>query len=493
VRKIMRFAIWLEGFSRTVVKRSWKFLVSLLLVAAVWKYWVKLVSLSETVLVGYLLLTVLWIVAVVGVFLLRRYLPETKETKRGLVKIRPVSWAPLVAVTTYSLIVALSRIPRPAQWAWWVWVTIAAVAILALWFVFSKYKPKDKAATKAKEKKDNLSWLPDKYMATVIAVAILSLNVAIWKTMPSLWNILLNNDWWRLIILNVCFWLFLTLQTIRVKDAKGVDKVNPVAGKVAGWIGIVLMLAVASPTWDQIKVRWEKYSQQRKEEKEKAKKESGNSISSNFSLYDDVPSDIAFPIIAGEESGGKQFKEDEAGNIMKDENGKPIVLRGVENEHDIGYLQINEVVWADLIKENPKIDIYGSKEGNLELAEIIRSKKGYQPWYRSQSRWGPKLKRWKNGQHGQDTRGLASIFPDLPEEMDAPVGAPGKPVLIPSGYHVDWSGSEGPFLVINDRGKSAKYGVEGEIDEDIPPPSRTIQFQSLGDKVVKAKLKWRRV
>ena len=86
-----------------------------------------------------------------------------------------------------------------------------------------------------KEKKSSQPWLPDTYLAIVIAVAILSANVAVWKTMPSLWNILLNNDWWRLLILNICFWIFWCLQTIKVKDNKGIERVNPVAGKVAGW------------------------------------------------------------------------------------------------------------------------------------------------------------------------------------------------------------------------------------------------------------------
>lgn len=58
-KKVLRFGIWLEVFSRAFFKKTWKILVGLTALFAIWHYRASLVSSSETTLVKYLPLIVL--------------------------------------------------------------------------------------------------------------------------------------------------------------------------------------------------------------------------------------------------------------------------------------------------------------------------------------------------------------------------------------------------------------------------------------------------
>lgn len=104
--------------------------------------------------------------------------------------------------------------------------------------------------------------------------------------------------------------------------------------------------------------------------------------------YDNVPTEIAFPIIGECESpgepGGKQFE--------KDKNGKMIVVQGKVDKDDTGALQINKRIHADLIKEHPEIDISKSKEENYKFGKVLVEKfHGYGPWFKTRSCWEPKF------------------------------------------------------------------------------------------------------
>ena len=209
---------------------------------------------------------------------------------------------------------------------------------------------------------------------------------------------------------------------------------------------------------------------------------SSNKTATNLS-YSDAPPDIAFPIIAKCESGEKQFEEDKDGKALKDKDGNPIVFRG-KNKHDIGYLQINEVVHKDLIeKYSDEINIYRSKDENLKMGDIIRKKyNGYGPWYLSESCWGPELVE----------KGFGSPSATTIVLVEAPVESFGDKIYIKPGYSLTWGESDDSFVIINDRGSSAKYDRPNGMVENIPPPSQWIRVKSLSDKVATAKIRFRK-
>jgi hypothetical protein len=89
--------------------------------------------------------------------------------------------------------------------------------------------------------------------------------------------------------------------------------------------------------------------------------------------FEDIP---ILQKICHAESSGAQFKK----------NGD--VVRGIKNKSDIGYCQINEIIWNDKARKLG-FDIYTEK-GNKEMAMWLFMNYGSQPWYLSEDNWGVK-------------------------------------------------------------------------------------------------------
>ena len=151
---------------------------------------------------------------------------------------------------------------------------------------------------------------------------------------------------------------------------------------------------------------WQKY---KLEAKRAAEERAKNRVAFSSSLsYGNVPTAIALPIIGEAESpgepGGKQFNEDGS------------VVHGMDKD-DIGALQINQRIHADLIKETG-IDIAKSKEDNYKFGNILVEKYSYQPWFKTRHIWGPKLAAMGYGQGVRQAPGAISMKPTFEGVMD---------------------------------------------------------------------------
>ena len=77
----------------------------------------------------------------------------------------------------------------------------------------------------------------------------------------------------------------------------------------------------------------------------------------------------------------------ESSNRHFDRNGQ--VLRGIQNQDDVGLFQINEKYHLRRSQELG-IDIY-TLEGNVRYAMLLLADQGMQPWHWSQNCWSNKL------------------------------------------------------------------------------------------------------
>lgn len=305
----------------------------------------------------------------------------------------------------------------------------------------------------------------------LIAIGVIVFNLVSWAMIPWFWDVLFYK-WYTLVFFNVGLWSVLYLGTIKVKDDKSkkdTEKTNPTASKLASIITIVLVLGLVTTAWQLLKKGWEESTSASSSIVNRTSTVTTDSIS-----FDDAPQDVAFPIIAGCESGGKQFNEDGS------------VVHGNVNPHDIGYLQINEVVHLDLINEHNELNIYKSKDDNLKMGEIIREKyHGYGPWYLSQACWGPILAGKGYGQ-GVDSQNIVTLVP-----LEATVGHFGERLYIRSGMYFDWADSEGAFVLQDQKGSVVQYDSSRGIQERMPYPSKWIEAKSLSDKPAIVKLRLR--
>jgi len=417
-------------------------------------------------------LVLLWLAAIAGALLLKKWLPKTIRYKKQLVKTNFIPSLLILGVAIYNLIYFMLSLPQLPSWVWWVASVPVALAILVYFL---------KKRTGA-----GFTGFVERYQTdlTVIGLSlfgIVAINLLVHYTTtarPGIWQWYWGNQaffWaWN------AGWVVVAFLTSKRKDGK----IIPIASTIRTYV----MLALLGGFLVNLSTLWPTGSSVGGIGSSPKRIAATNTFYGGPTSFNDVPPDIAFPIIAKAESGGKQFKEDRNGNVMRDKDGKPIVLRGEDNPHDIGYLQINEVVHAKLLSEHPELDIYGSKEDNLKMGEIIRQKyHGYSPWYLSQSRWGPELAAKGFGEEA--TGQVSAIVP-----VEAPVGTFGEEISVQPGFDVRWGESEDSFIVMNDRGLSATYDRANGKFEDLPPPSARLKFQSLSsDKIAIAKLRFRRM
>ena len=95
--------------------------------------------------------------------------------------------------------------------------------------------------------------------------------------------------------------------------------------------------------------------------------------------------------------------------------------------------------------------------------------------------WGPKLANLKVEQ------GAYSLV------VNAPAAPLRQEVTVPLGFDVTWGESEDSFTIVNDRGLLARYNRNEGIFENLPRPSKRLEFQSLlGNKVAIVKLRFKK-
>jgi len=183
----------------------------------------------------------------------------------------------------------------------------------------------------------------------------------------------------------------------------------------------------------------------------------------------DVSMEVALPIIAECESGGRQFEED--GKTPYKNRGIP--EKGIEPSTAFGKYQFLESHREPAKKLGFDLN---TEEGQDGYARYRYSQTGTKDWEFDEQYgggracWGPKLASLKFRQGAYDLT------------VSTPIGSPSGEIPVPLGYEVRWGESEDSFLIMNDLGRSASYNRSDGIFENLPPPSKRLRFKSLDDK-----------
>lgn len=335
-------------------------------------------------------------------------------------------------------------------------IAIAAAIIKVVRAARSTKKTSDKNASGLNEETESTSvWSLVKHPLSLITIGIIVFNWISYAMIPWFWDIL-THTWVGFFAFNAGFWLVLYLRTVKIKDERGKETKEPniAAYRIASIIMIMLAMGIMTTAYTMLKMS-PKYSNETT---------SDRIVSPPFS---NVPAEIALPVIAQCESGGKQFEAD--GTLVKNPTTSAIGKYGI---------------MASLHEERAKkmgFDIR-TEAGNEGYAKSLYAESGTKHWEadpRSKACWAPRL------------AGLGFGKESVLVTVNAPpAGSFSEIITVPIGFDVRWGESEDSFIIMNDRGKMAKYDRAAGILESLPPPSGKLMFQSLGDKAAVIRLRF---
>jgi hypothetical protein len=209
--------------------------------------------------------------------------------------------------------------------------------------------------------------------------------------------------------------------------------------------------------------------------------------SSTYDSFQDIPAEIALPIICGCESSGipgvvKQFEDD--GITPLKNKPKP----GEKASTAIGGCQIRTDLHEKRALDKFHLEIK-TPEGNMAYAKILYNEstphtKHWEgtPGNTTKQCWAPVLASLTRGQRTDEF----IVY------VEAPVGQFGDEVNIAEGTYFNWRWSDeggAAFIIQDQKGATATYDPEKNVFEKLPPPSSRIKFKSLGEKPVTVKLK----
>lgn len=323
------------------------------------------------------------------------------------------------------------------------WIAFLLLAIILVLVIIQAYKEKRGPSNGPVQWKDVWS------QPVFIAIA----GVTVLNTLASLF---IYHAWYWFWNQHTLFWST-NMGTILFVHFK--TKRETYAQYVATGIGLLILLGFATPIYKGLKS-----GSDSKPDAQLARLASSTQVRKALIIIGEAESPG--------EPGGRQF--DEKGNVV----------RGKVDKDDTGALQINKRIHADLLKEHPEINIEKSKEDNYRFGEILVQKFGFEPWAKTRSIWGPKLAALG---YDQKMTGPQIVGDFL--VLEAPVGTFGGETIIPQGTYFDWRGSEGAFIVQDQKGSVAKYDPSNGVFERLPYPSERIAFKALGEKPVEVKLR----
>ncbi|MBN2094016.1 MAG: hypothetical protein JW740_01445 [Candidatus Zambryskibacteria bacterium] len=339
---------------------------------------------------------------------------------------------------------------------WKTWLIVIVLILIAT--LFKIYSGSPELINKIKSSSNKIGSYKNKLKrATSIILVIIGVALANYIAY------VLSSDFWKSLWDNQQhFWtvngllvLAVSLRLIKKKDDKDKEMVQPVAKRISTvLIFVSIIIATLHLNINQHK-----------------------GVELNITERIAIPSErlpweIIAPIISGCESGngtpgsGRQF--DDEGNLIKNPNSSAV-----------GKYQI----LASKHEERAKSLGFDIKtlQGNENYAKYLYNESGTEDWEidpKSVACWRPKL------------ANLGFYQEEIPVFVEAPIGAFSKETPIPLGFKVSWGESKDPFVVINDRGISAKYDPQNGIFEDIPPPSKSLRFKSLSQETAEVKLKY---
>src|SRR3989344_1890270 len=295
----------------------------------------------------------------------------------------------------------------------------------------------------------------------LITIGIIVFNLISFTMIPWWWNILTSN-WYGFAVFNIGFWLALYLRTI---------KNNAIASNVSNIITVMLVVGLATTAIHQYQNR--ESSDNNEVVKDKAPV-------ANLSR---VPADIALPIIAECESGGRQFEDDGV-----------TPFKNREGSSAIGKYQILASEHEERALNKYGFDIR-TEAGNEGYARVLYSESGTKHWEadsKSSACWRPQLQAYTGKPSRTPTQESYSLT------VNAPVGPSSYEIEVPIGFDFSWGGSEGSFVVENEKGIQARFDPDNNLFEDLPwinqgeksGFSKKLKFKSLSDKPAKVNLRF---
>lgn len=184
-----------------------------------------------------------------------------------------------------------------------IWGTLAGVLILfgfgLLFYILTR--PKTEETEKSKDTpSETLKWVKEGagLSLILITVGLIIFNLVSWAMIPRWWNVLFHT-WYTLVFFNIAMGTILFLITLKQKgpDGKDTKEANPTASRLASLIGLLLALGIGTIIFEKVTKEADLFS-------------STQPIVLQPSFQPDLPAEIALPIIAECESGGKHFEED---------------------------------------------------------------------------------------------------------------------------------------------------------------------------------------
>jgi hypothetical protein len=345
-----------------------------------------------------------------------------------------------------------------------IWGTLAGFLILfGFGLLFYRLtRPKTEETEKSKDTpSETLKWVKEGagHSLALITAGLIIFNLVSWAMIPWWWNVLFHT-WYTLVFFNIAMGAILFLITLKQKgpDGKDTKDANPTASRLASLIGLLLVLGIGTVVFDKVAQEVDFFS-------------STQPIVLQPSFQPDLAAEIALPLIAECESGGKHFEDDGV-----------TPLKNKEGSSAIGKYQI----LASAHEERAKSMGFDIKtpEGNEGYARVLYNESGTKHWEvdpRGKACWGPKLAGQTSGSGGK----MAWILP-----IEAPVEKWSDYIPVTNMYYrvdrenpsanveAEYITTEGTFIRVAPR----------DVPYRTPGLTRKFRFRSLDKEPAKIKV-----
>jgi hypothetical protein len=198
--------------------------------------------------------------------------------------------------------------------------------------------------------------------------------------------------------------------------------------------------------------------------------------------FDDAPMEIALREICMCESGCRQFESD--GKTPFKNRGIP--QKGIKPSDAFGKYQFLESHREPAKKLGFELNTEAGQDGYARYRYSQTRTKDWEydeQYGGGRACWGPKLLALGYGKADSQAYTV---------ELEAPVGEFGSQRSTEKQFF-DWGASTDAFIVRDQKGAIAVYNPSKGIMQNLPYPSKMLEFKSLGDKPATVKLKLARV
>lgn len=313
---------------------------------------------------------------------------------------------------------------------------------------------------------EGVPWYKQSFWYGVMAITIYALiatNMVLAFLLPKLWDLFWQDQilFWSA---NIGLIALVRFFSITGKDGKPIG-----AARFAGWIfGIILLVGLIVHV-SQNKDWCDKFDDLFKQVASSFGQPGPSTVSPTMGGA--APMEVALAVICKHESGCRQ--KDSQGNIIKNKQGssafgkyqfleshrEPAHKLGFDLNTEAGQDAYAEYLWKEGLRkgESPTKHWEGDPKGSFRWQTELMSL-GYNPWG------------------------------EVEGALEAPVDRWSEPVIIHPGIFINWGETDGKMKIKDQKGDEALYDPKGGLTQNLPYPSKKIQFMSSEEKKVKVKL-----